>query len=124
MKPASPTTTALSGLIILQSVMLAAMFTLTQPHPPIAIPLFGMGPFLGTSIALAVCAIMSGSEESKTGRTLAALATFTALLSFGPQKWFDPQFPQIWPAVISAQICAVVIAFRIIAPRRFLTSTT
>ena len=113
MTPASPTTNALSALIILQLVMLTAMFTLTEPHPPRTIPLFAMGPFLGAAIALAVCAILSGSETTRTGRYLAIFATIAALLSFGPQKWFDPLFPQIWPAVIGAQICAVVIAFRI-----------
>ena len=110
---ASPSTNALTALIIFQLVMLTAMFTQTEPHPPLTIPLFAMGPFLGAAIALAVCAILSGSEATRPGRYLAILATIAALLSFGPQKWFDPLFPQIWPAVIGAQICAVVIALRI-----------
>lgn len=38
-----------------------------------------------------------------------------ALISFGPQKYFDAQFGLIWPAVILGQLAALVIlvnAFR------------
>ena len=117
MKHASPTSTSLSGLIILQLVMLVAMLTETAPHPPLTIPLFAMGPFLGSAIALAFCSILMGSEHTKPGRILAIGATIAALISFGPQKWFDPLFHQIWPAVIGAQICAAVIIMRSF-PRR------
>lgn len=120
MKYASPTSASLTGLIILQLVMLTAMFTQTAPHPPLTTPLFAMGPFLGLAIALALCSILMASEQSKAGQVLAIMATVAALFSFGPQKWFDPLFHQIWPAVIGAQFCAAVIVARVIVQRKSL----
>jgi len=38
---------------------------------------------------------------------LAAVAL--ALVSFGPQKYLDAQFPLIWPAVVTAQLAIVII---------------
>lgn len=110
-----PATASLASLIILQLVMLAALFALSVPHPPAAIPLFGIAPFLGASLSVATAAIIVGPVSTKAGRVLSVCAALMALLSYGPQKYFDPQFSLIWPAVIAGQIAAlalIILVFR------------
>ena len=114
MKPnQQPITAALVSLIILQIIMLLALSADVAPHPPAQIPLFGIAPFLAVAITLAVSAIIMGPLYSRAGQILAVLATFAALLSFGPQKYVDAQFPLIWPAVVSGQIAALVVLIQI-----------
>ena len=103
-------TAALAALIILQGVMLAALFTQTPPHPTLTIPLFALGPFLGAALAVGVAAIILGASTSNAGRGAAMLAAAMALISFGPQKWIDPSIGQIWPAILFGQIAVIVIS--------------
>jgi hypothetical protein len=119
----NPTTTALVVLAVLQTVMLAAMFSQVQPHPPLTIPLFAVGPFLGASIAVTLAALAAAPEGTVTGRVLSGIAMLTAMISFGPQKWFDPMFAQIWPAVVSAQLAAIVIIARLVLASRARSAT-
>lgn len=107
-------TAALAVLIILQALMLAALYTRTEPHPPLAIPLFALAPFISASIALAVAALVLGPSETRLGRVATVCAVITALLSFGPQKWLDSSIAQIWPAVVLAQIACVFLIGRAI----------
>lgn len=114
MTPADrPIQAALACLILLQSVMLASLYAGVAPHPPAATPLFGIGPFLGASLSAAVAALILG--PSRAGRMLAAFAAVAALVSFGPQKYLDPQFGLIWPAVLSGQVAVGLIALRLLS---------
>lgn len=97
---------ALAALILLQAIMLSALYAGIRPHPPVETPLFGIAPFLGASISLAMGAIIVGPLNSKFGKTLSVLAAIAALVSFGPQKYFDAQFALIWPAVMLGQVSA------------------
>jgi hypothetical protein len=107
---------ALACLILLQTVMLASLYAGVAPHPPATTPLFGMGPFLGASLSAAVAALILGPSQSPAGRALAGLAALAALVSFGPQKYLDPQFGLIWPAVLSGQVAVGVILLRLLSP--------
>ena len=109
---------ALSALILLQLVMLSALYAGVAPHPPVATPLFAMAPFLAASFAVAFSAILLGPLSGKAGRSLSGLAVMLALVSFGPQKYFDAQFALIWPAVISGQIAAIVVLVHIFGTAR------
>ncbi len=100
---------ALTALIILQLVMLGALFAQSAPHPPATIPLFGIAPFLAAALSAASAAIIIGPLEAGAGRVLALSAALMALLSYGPQKYLDAQFALIWPAVITGQVAAVAI---------------
>lgn len=100
---------ALSVLIILQLVMLGALYAQVPPHPPATIPLFAIAPFLAVALATAAAALIVGPVAGRTGRALSLLAALMALLSFGPQKYVDPQFPLIWPAVLAAQIAVIAV---------------
>ncbi|WP_420324656.1 hypothetical protein [Mameliella sp.] len=101
---------ALATLFVLQAVMLGALYAGVSPHPPQAIPPFAMAPFLGAALGLCAAAYLT-VDASRAGSVLSALAVLAALVSFGPQKYLDPAFPQIWPAVITAQAaCAALLA--------------
>lgn len=102
-------TAGLAVLIILQTVMLTALYAGVPPHPPQATPLFGIAPFLGASMGAAAAAIIVGDSSSRAGTALSLLATVMALVSFGPQKYFDAQFGLIWPAVIGGQVACLAV---------------
>lgn len=111
---------ALASLIVLQAVMLLALYAKVEPHPPATIPLFGIAPFLGAALAAATAALIIGPARGLSGRGLSLSAAAMALASFGPQKYFDAQFPTIWPAVLAGQIAAAVVIY--VALRAALTT--
>ncbi|MEW9918150.1 hypothetical protein AB2B41_00920 [Marimonas sp. MJW-29] len=104
-----PVIAALLALIVLQLIMLSALYAGVPPHPPVATPLFGIAPFIGMSVAVALAALVMGPADTSTGRILSGLAVLCALVSFGPQKYLDPQFALIWPAVLTGQVAALVV---------------
>jgi hypothetical protein len=116
--PERQTSAALVTLITLQLIMLSALYAGIKPHPPVATPLFGIAPFLGASVSVALSALIVSPLASAAGRTLSVLAAVMALLSFGPQKYLDAQFGLIWPAVIFGQIAAAVIFIRVLGAIR------
>lgn len=107
---------ACTMLVVVQGIMLASLYFDVAPHPPRTIPFFAMPPFLAVSIGTALCAMRL--VGSRAGDVIAALAAFFALLSFGPQKYFDPAFPEIWIAVIASQISILAIIYALIVQRR------
>jgi hypothetical protein len=86
--------------------MLASLYAGVAPHPPASTPLFGIGPFLGAALSAAVAALILGPMRGRAGLAMSGLAAAAALVSFGPQKYLDPQFPLIWPAVLAGQVAA------------------
>ena len=107
--PQSRSQAALLALIILQLVMLASLFSGTEPHPPRAIVLFGLGPFLAASLAIAGAAMVLGAASTGLGAVTSLVAAALSLISFGPQKWLDPSLGEIWPAVLVAEIAVLVL---------------
>lgn len=117
MSDSGPIRAALAALIILQLVMLGALYAGVAPHPPSAIPLFGVAPFLATALATAAAALILDPLHGIASKGLSVMAAAMAMLSFGPQKYLDPEFPLIWPAVLAAQIAAAAIVVLILRPR-------
>lgn len=109
---------ALATLILLQGIMLSALYAGIRPHPPEATPLFGIAPFLGASVSVAVSAMIVQPLASTAGRGLSLAAALMALVSFGPQKYFDVQFGLIWPAVVLGQLAAVVLIVGVLRAMR------
>lgn len=105
---------ALATLIVLQVVMLSALYAGIRPHPPEAIPLFGIAPFIGASVAVALSAIIVRPLDNTAGRSLSVIAALAALVSFGPQKYLDAQFALIWPAVILGQLAALTLVAEVV----------
>jgi len=104
---------ALLTLVVLQGIMLAALFAGVPPHPPAEVAPFGMAPLLAASLSAALAAMVMGPTEASSGRGLTILAVLLALISFGPQKVVDPAFSRIWPAVFTAWIAFAVLAVRL-----------
>ncbi|MFD3189937.1 hypothetical protein ACFMPD_06645 [Sedimentitalea sp. HM32M-2] len=109
---------ALATLILLQTIMLSALYAGIRPHPPAATVLFGIAPFLGASVSVALSAIIVQPLATPVGRSLSVLAALMALVSFGPQKYFDAQFGLIWPAVVFGQFATLVIFVRVLNAAR------
>lgn len=109
---------AIIVLMVLTGVMLAALFSRTVPHPPLDVPPFALGPFLGASLAIGAAALYLERQGIRIGRACTILFALTALVSFGPQKYFDPALSRIWPAVITAEGAILVILAGSILGRR------
>ncbi|MXW84642.1 MAG: hypothetical protein F4103_15675 [Boseongicola sp. SB0673_bin_14] len=106
------TATAVATLLVLTGAMLLAMFTRTEPHPPLEVEPFALGPFLAASLATGAAAHGLAIRGARFAMAVALLFALTALVSHGPQKYVDPAFPKIWPAVIVAQVAIAVILGR------------
>ncbi len=106
------TAAAVATLLVLTGAMLLAMFTRTEPHPPLEVEPFALGPFLAASLALGAAAYGLAVRGMRFAMAVALLFALTALVSYGPQKYVDPAFPKIWPAVIVAQAAIAVILGR------------
>lgn len=65
---------ALTTLIILQVIMLAALFAAVAPHPPAIIAPFAMAPFLAASLCVAAAAMILGPLNGPYGRGFSLLA--------------------------------------------------
>lgn len=97
------------ALLIITAVMLSALFTRTSSHPPIEVPPFALGPFLGASLSIGGAVVYLVLKRAPYCRVISLLFALSALVSFGPQKFFDPWFSRVWPAVITAQLAVLVI---------------
>ena len=106
------TVAAVAALLVLTGAMLLAMFTRTEPHPPLEVKPFALGPFLAASLAIGAAAYGLAIRGMQFAMAIALLFALTALVSYGPQKYVDPAFPRIWPAVIVAQLAIGVILCR------------
>ena len=62
------TLAALVSLIVLQLIMLSALYAGVKPHPPVMTPLFGIAPFLGASVSIALAALIVQPLHSATRR--------------------------------------------------------
>ena len=108
------TSAAIMALLVLTCAMLFALFTRTEPHPPLEVEPFALGPFLAASLATGAAAYVLTVRGSRYAMAIALLFALTALVSYGPQKYGDPAFPEIWPAVIVAQIAIAVILCQVV----------
>ena len=104
---------AILALLVLTGTMLFALFTRTEPHPPLEVEPFALGPFLGASLATGAAAYGLLVRGSRFAMAIACLFALTALVSYGPQKYVDLAFPKIWPVVIVAQLAISVILYQV-----------
>ncbi|WP_425072622.1 hypothetical protein [Sagittula sp. S175] len=114
-----PTRASLAVLMVIHLLMLFALYTLTAPHPPVAIPLFALAPFLSAFTAIAAATWIMA--ERPIAVPLSILTALLAAVSLGPHKYFDPAFSGIWPAVLTGQVAIVALmtqAVRALSARR------
>lgn len=110
MKDPIPTRAALAILMVTHGLMLFALYTGTEPHPPVRIPLFAMAPFLSALIGCALATWIMA--ERRAALPLALLTAALSAVSFGPHKYFDAAFPDIWPAVLMSQAAIVTLLYQ------------
>ncbi|MEM9330792.1 MAG: hypothetical protein AAGA53_05670 [Pseudomonadota bacterium] len=115
---------ALSTLVMLQMIMLGSLFAGIKPHPPALTPLFAIAPFLAVSVSTAISAMIVQPLNNRTGQILSTLACLMALISFGPQKYFDAQFGLIWPAVMLGQGAALIVFLHLLRAHRSKSQNT
>lgn len=85
----------LFGLIFLQTVMLAALFAGTEPHPPAH-----LAPFIGAGVAVGMFALPLVWNRMTVGYAAAILFGLFSLMSYGPHKLFVEEAAQILAAVV------------------------
>lgn len=103
---------ALIMLFTLHAIMLLSLYYGVKPHPPRAVTPFAMAPFLAVQLGLISISLYLLST-SRIAIYSSAIAAILSLVSFGPQKYLDPAFPEIWIAVLAAQIAIVTIGFQL-----------
>lgn len=119
-------TGSLTGLAILLTVMLAALFTQTDPYPPLH-----LAPLFGTALALVAMAICLIRVRSRLFLVPVVPVILIALLSAGPQKFypgdsdFFAQSPAVYPVIIvgTMLIAALIHSSRTLA-RAYATEVT
>jgi hypothetical protein len=74
---------SLLGLIVLNCVMLGALFAQVAPNPP-----GKFGPYIGTTIALAVLSLPLVYWRNKIGYICSIIVGLMCLMSLGPHKLF------------------------------------
>ena len=94
------TAAAIAALLVLTGAMLLAMFTRAEPHPPLEVEPFALGPFLAASLATGAAAYGLVVRGTRFAMAVALLFVLTALVSYGPQNMSIPRFqesgPQWW----------------------------
>lgn len=96
---------SLIGLIALNCVMLGALFAQVAPNPP-----GKFGPYIGTTIALAVVSLPLIYWRNRIGYICSIIVGIMCLLSLGPQKFFIEQAANLLsPAIILGSILSLIL---------------
>ena len=107
-KPGSTLQAAISsllGLIIINGVMLGALFAQVPPNPPGRV-----GPYIGATLALAVLSLPLSYWRNRIGHLTSIIVGLMCLLSLGPQKFFLEQATvSLSPVIILGSILSVVL---------------
>ena len=88
------------------------LFTRTEPHLPLDVEPFALGPFVAASLVAGAAAYVLMVRGMRHSTAIAPVFTVTALLFYMLQNYADSAFPKIWPAVIAAQLAIAVILGR------------
>ena len=105
---------SLLGLIVLNCVMLGALFAQVAPNPP-----GKFGPYIGATIALAVLSLPLVYWRNKIGYICSTIVGLMCLMSLGPQKFFIEKTANLLSPVIilGSTLSVVIIIYSIMAWR-------
>ncbi|MBW2624468.1 MAG: hypothetical protein JRD68_16285 [Deltaproteobacteria bacterium] len=96
---------SLMGLIIINGVMLGALFAQVPPNPP-----GKFGPYIGATLSLAVLSLSLSFWRNRIGYLSSIIVGLMCLLSLGPQKFFLEQTAvSLAPVIILGSILSVVL---------------
>jgi hypothetical protein len=102
---------ALTGVAMLKLVMLAALFTQTDPYPPLR-----FAPLFSASLALSVFAIALLMTRSRAFVIPVVAITLESLLSVGPHKLYPgesdmfAQTPAVYPVIVVGTALLIALA--------------
>ena len=107
-KPSSILQTVISsliGLIVLNSVMLGALFAQVPPNPP-----GRFGPYIGATLSLALLSLPLIFWRNRIGYISSIVVGLMCLMSLGPQKFFIEQAANLlFPVIILGSILSFVL---------------
>ena len=96
---------SLMGLIVINWVMLSALFAQVPPNPP-----GRFGPYIGATLALAVLSLPLRFWRNRIGYISSIIVGLMCLVSLGPQKFFfEEAAVSLSPVVILGSILSVVL---------------
>jgi hypothetical protein len=96
---------SLIGLIIINGVMLGALFAQVPPNPP-----GKFGPYIGATLSLAVISLSLCFWRNRIGYLSSIIVGLMCLLSLGPQKFIlEEQATALSPVIILGSILSVVL---------------
>ena len=105
---------ALAGLVILEGVLLGALWAQVQPHPPARV-----GPFIAASLCLAVVSIPLVWWRNKIGYIISIIVGVLGLVSFSPLKFFyDESAGQVLPVIMVGTVLVVALIISSVASWR------
>ena len=96
---------SLIGLVVINCVMLGALFAQVPPNPP-----GKFGPYIGATLSLAVLSLPLVFWRNRIGYISSIIVGLMCLMSTGPQKFFIEQEPFLLsPVIILGSILSVVL---------------
>jgi len=107
-KPSSILQMAISsliGLIVLNCVMLGALFAQVPPNPP-----GRFGPYIGATLSLAVLSLPLIFWRNRIGYISSIIVGLMCLMSLGPHKFFiDQAANSLSPVIILGSILSLIL---------------
>ena len=107
-KPSSILQMAISsliGLIVLNCVMLGALFAQVPPNPP-----GRFGPYIGATLSLAVLTLPLIFWRNRIGYISSIVVGLMCLMSLGPQKFFIEQAANLlFPAILLGSVFSLTL---------------
>lgn len=96
---------SLTGLIVVNCVMLGALFAQVPPNPP-----GRFGPYIGATLSLAVLSLPLIFWRNRIGYISSIVVGLMCLMSLGPQKFFIEQAANLLsPVIILGSVLSFVL---------------
>jgi len=100
---------SLIGLLVIDIVLLQALFAQVPPHPP-----GNLGPFIAAMVTLGVISPILIHWKNKMGLISSFIFGCMNILAVGPHKyWVDPNAKLVLPVIILGTILVITLFYSI-----------
>lgn len=100
---------SLIGLLVIDIVILQALFAQVPPHPP-----GNLGPFIAAMVTLGVISPILIHWKNKMGLISSFIFGCMNILAVGPHKyWLDPNGKLVLPVIILGTILVITLFYSI-----------
>ena len=101
---------SLIGLLVIDIVILQALFAQVPPHPP-----GNLGPFIAAMVTLGVISPILIHWKNKMGLISSFIFGCMNILAVGPHKyWLDPNGTIVLPVIILGTILVITLFYSIL----------